>query len=143
MLDIQHHAAALGLVRQLDRQRVKAMRENDADALAPLLDDELIYLSSTGQPFTKATYLNAIRTHGLTYGPDIDFIESEHRISNDLVILVGAMLGHARLEADAQVFHLVGMEVWRRLEGRWALLTWQSSTLWHPLGQPAPPPPSI
>jgi hypothetical protein len=42
------------------------------------------------------------------------------------------MLGHARLDGEAQVYHLRSMRVWRRRDGVWRLLAWQSSALLRP-----------
>ena len=42
-------------------------RANDADALAPLLDEKLIYVNSAGGIYDKSSYLRKIRTHSLTY----------------------------------------------------------------------------
>jgi hypothetical protein len=37
------------------------------------------------------------------------------------------MLGHARLDGEAQALHLRSMRVWRRSDCEWRLLAWQSS----------------
>jgi hypothetical protein len=48
-------------------------------------------------------------------------------VDGDLVILVGMMLGHARLNGEQQVYHLRNMRVWRAHGSEWKLLAWQSS----------------
>jgi ketosteroid isomerase-like protein len=115
-------------VRSLERQRIAATRQNDVDALAPILDDDLIYINSAGQIYDKRQYLAAIKSHGLTYGLDFDVRETDCRVSADLVILAGIMLGHARLDGEQQVFHFRCISVWRRHQGQWRLIAWQSSS---------------
>lgn len=120
--------ADLDLVRSLERHRIEATGANDADALAPLLHDELIYVNSVGAIYDKRAYLQDIRTHALTYDPDFDVRETEVRILDDVIILVGVMLGHSRLDGEQQVFHFPSIAVWRKDSGIWRLLAWQSSS---------------
>jgi ketosteroid isomerase-like protein len=120
--------ADLDLVRSLERRRIEATGANDADALAPLLHDELIYVNSVGAIYDKQAYLRDIRTHALTYDRDFDVRETEVRILDDVIILVGVMLGHSRLDGEQQVFHFPSIAVWRKDSGTWQLLAWQSSS---------------
>jgi ketosteroid isomerase-like protein len=115
-------------VRALERRRIEATRANDADALAPLLHDALIYINSVGTIYDKHAYLQDIRTHALTYDRDFDVRETEARILDDLVILVGVMLGHSRLDGEQQVFRFPSIAVWRKDSDAWRLLAWQSSS---------------
>jgi hypothetical protein len=115
-------------VRSLERRRIEATRVNDADALEPLLHDALIYVNSVGTIYDKRAYLRDIRTHALTYDRDFDVRETEVRILDDVIVLVGVMLGHSRLDGEQQVFHFPSIAVWRKDSGTWQLLAWQSSS---------------
>jgi hypothetical protein len=115
-------------VRALERRRIEATRVNDADALEPLLHDALIYVNSVGAVYDKPAYLRDIRTHALTYDRDFDVRETEVRILDDVIILVGVMLGHSRLDGEQQVFHFPSIAVWRKDSHTWQLLAWQSSS---------------
>ena len=97
--------------------------------MADILDDKFIYINNEGAIFDKASYLTAVRTHCLTYSPDLDLTETDHRVDGDLVIIVGLMLGHARHEREQHVYHHRNMRVWRARGRDWKLLAWQSSTL--------------
>jgi ketosteroid isomerase-like protein len=121
-------ASDLALVRSLERRRIGATGANDADALASLLHDELIYVNSVGAIYDKRAYLRDIRTHALTYDRDFDVRETEVRVLDDVIILVGVMLGHSRLDGEQQVFHFPSIAVWRKDSGTWQLLAWQSSS---------------
>ena len=122
-------AVALDAVRQLEQVRRVAIRENDADAMDRILDDKFIYINSDGTLYDKRSYTLAVRSHELTYSGDFDLTETDHRVDGDVIILVGMMLGHARLGGDQQVYHLRNMRVWRAREAGWKLLAWQSSEL--------------
>jgi len=115
-------------VRALERRRIEATRTNDVDALAPLLHDELIYVNSAGEIYDKARYLHGIATHALTYDRDFDVHETHARSLDDLVIIAGTMLGHSRLDGEQQVFHFPCIGVWRKDEGKWRMVAWQSSS---------------
>ena len=45
-------------------------------------------------------------------------------MDGDLVVVAGLMLGHARLDGEAKVYHLRSMRV--ASAGDWELLAWQS-----------------
>src|SRR3546814_4300199 len=100
--------------------------------MAQVLDDKFLYINSAGEIYDKGKYLLAVRSHKLTYSIDVDLTETDHRIDGDVVILAGKMLGHARLDGEAQVYHLRSMRVWRRRNTGWKLLAWQSSALLQP-----------
>jgi len=118
----------LKTVRELERRRIEATRENDAEALALLLHEQLIYVNSAGAIFDRAGYLRSIATHSLTYDRDFDVRETEVRVLEDVIILAGVMLGHSRLDGEQQVFHFPCIGVWRKDSGQWRMLAWQSSS---------------
>jgi hypothetical protein len=112
----------LKTVRELERLCIEATRQNDADVLAPLLREQLIYINSAGAVFDKEHYLKSIRTHSLTYDRDFDVRETEVRVLDDVIVLAGVMLG------EQQVFHFPCIGVWRKDSGEWRMLAWQSSS---------------
>lgn len=127
MLSIETEMAGIDIVRDLERRRVVATRSNNADALEPLLHDELIYINSVGKIYDKSEYLGEIRTHCLTYDQDFDVRETETRVLDDLIILAGIMTGHSRLGGEQQVFNYRSVGIWRKESEEWRLLAWQSS----------------
>jgi hypothetical protein len=118
----------LKTVRELERVRIEATRQNDPDVLAPLLHEQLIYINSAGEVFDKERYLRAIRTHELTYDRDFDVRETEVRVLEDVIVLAGVMLGHSRLDGEQQVFHFPCIGICRKDNGEWRMLAWQSSS---------------
>ena len=120
--------AELDAVRALERRRVELTRANDADGLEPLLDENLIYVNSAGGIYDKPSYLRKIRTSSLTYDEDFDVHETEVRVLDNLIIFVGVMLGHSRLEGEQQVLRFRSLAVWRKDPAGWRMLAWQSSS---------------
>lgn len=118
----------LETVRMLERRRIAATGANDVKALEPLLDDNLVYINSVGDTFGKTEYLHALDSGSLAYDKDFDVRETEYRAFDDLVILVGIMLGHSRLDGEQQVFHFRCISVWRQQAGEWRMAAWQSSS---------------
>jgi hypothetical protein len=123
--------AALQTVREVEKVRIAAIRENDADAMAKILDEKFIYINDSGKIYDRDSYITAVRTNELTYSSDVELTETDYRVDGDLVILVGMMLGHARLDGEQQVYHVRNMRLWRARKAEWKLLAWQSSVLWQ------------
>jgi ketosteroid isomerase-like protein len=128
MLGAELEVAELEKVRCLERRRIELTRANDADGLAPLLDDNLIYVNSADVIYDKPSYLRKIRTNCLTYDEDFDVRESEVRVLDDLIIFAGVMLGHSRLEGEQQVLHFRCLAVWRKDRAGWRMIAWQASS---------------
>ena len=122
--------AALQTVRELENVRIAAIRDNDADTMARIIDEKFIYINDSGKIYDRDSYLTAVRTHELTYSSDLQLTETDHRVDGDLIIIVGMMLGHARLDGEQQVDHVRNMRLWRARGAEWKLLAWQSSVLW-------------
>jgi hypothetical protein len=128
VLATQVDMTVLDKVRALERCRIRLMRTNDADALEPLLDENLIYVNSVGGIYDKPSFLRKIRTNGLTYDADFDVRETEVRVLDNLIIFAGVMLGHSRLEGEQQVLRFRSLAVWRKDTLGWRMIAWQSSS---------------
>jgi hypothetical protein len=120
---------ALAAVRETEKLRLAAIRINDTNVMEVILDEKFIYISARGQIFDKRTYITAVHSHGLTYSDDVDLTETGYRSDGDLVILVGQMRGHARIEGEQDVYNHRNMRVWRKRGREWKLLAWQSSAM--------------
>jgi hypothetical protein len=127
MSEDERERQALEAVRHLEEMRREAIRHNDSATMDRILDAKFIYINHNGIVYDKAKYISAVASHELTYSQDFDLTETEHRFDGDIIILVGMMLGHARLAGESDVYHLRNMRVWRAREADWKLLAWQSS----------------
>ena len=122
----------LSAVRELKQLRIEATRRNDADLLAPLLDAQFIYVNSAGEVFDKNHYLQSIRTQSLSYDRDFDVMETEVQVLDDVIILVGIMLGRSGVDRE-QAFHFPCIGVWRKDSGHWRMLAFshRRATSWR------------
>jgi hypothetical protein len=119
-------------VRSADQRRVQATISGNIAELEKLLSDELIYAHADGRVQNKAQYITALATSQMKYlafePQDVTF----QAVDMDAATLSG----RARLTVEAsgrQVsFTLRFLAVWRREEGHWRLLAYQSCQLEAP-----------
>ena len=114
---------------ELEARRLELTRTNDAEGLAALIAPDMIYVHESGRLYQGDEYIAAIRSHGLTYASDVSFEEETSRDLGDSFIAIGHMGGHARLEGEAQVFHLRYLAVWVRIDGAWRLQLCQKTPI--------------
>lgn len=115
-------------VLEADRARIRAMLQRDADALAPLLADDLIYIHASSAKDNKESYLSAFLSGAMLYRR-IEPSEVEVHDRGDWVLLTGkidlAVFLNSRREETAERF----TASYVRRDGRWQLYCWQSTTL--------------
>lgn len=105
------------------------MISRDLAALAALLDDELIYIHSSGQADSKEEYLEALRQNRFSY-EDISVISDQPWQGNGYFILVQFISATMKFEARAEPLErsLATMSVWRKHPTGWRLLAMQSTS---------------
>jgi len=115
-------------VLEIDRRRIRAMLHQDADALTPLLADDLIYIHASSSKDSKASYLSALLSGALLYRK-VDHSEVEARAMGDWVLLTGktalAVFAGSRRDAWNERFTAIYV---RRGQG-WQLYCWQATRL--------------
>lgn len=114
-------------VMALEDQRFAAMLANDADALAPWLDDEVIYIHSSAVKDSKAAYLDSLRTGHLAYHRFDRHYDQISSLGDDSFLVAGRIgisitLGGKPFELD-NLF----VAVWIKRDGNWRLISWQST----------------
>jgi Domain of unknown function (DUF4440) len=112
-----------------DDARVAAMKAAAKDKLEAVLSDELHYAHSNGLVETKAEFIAAVAGGKLKY-EGIDYEERKFTFPTPEVAM---MTGRARVQAvsakgpmDAVLAYLA---VWRKEDGQWKFLAWQSCKL--------------
>jgi ketosteroid isomerase-like protein len=108
-----------------DRRRDLALA-GDLDGLAALLDDELVYVHSTGNGDTKATYLEGLRSGHVVY----ETIEtSERRIiaKESMAAVFYTMKARVRIGADIRNLHTRILAVWNKTSDGWKLVALNSA----------------
>jgi len=125
-------------VRAADASRVLATIAGNVARLGPLLSNGLLYTHADGRVQTKAEFLAAVKTAQIKYEAYNYADVKVTRVTDD----VAYMSGRARLRATAGALHveftLSFLSVWRREDGAWRLLAYQSAKLSEPAVVPAP-----
>lgn len=116
-------------VRAADERRIQATAVGNIAELEKLLSDELIYAHADGRVQTKAQYLTAIATNQTKYvavePQDVAF----QLINDDAATLSGRARLTVEISGRNMSFTLRFLAVWRREEGHWRLLAYQSCQL--------------
>ena len=112
----------------LEDKRCAAMTGRDADALAALLHDELVYTHSSAAVDDKAKYIDAIRS-GRTRYHSIKRAEQRVRGYGDTALVTG----RAEIEVDVNGQHkslrLRYLDAWTRTPQGWKFVAWQSTAI--------------
>lgn len=123
------HAEEVAKLIAADDARVVAMKAADQGKLEAVLSDELHYAHSNGLVETKAEFIAAVAGGKLKY-EGIDYEERKFTFPTPEVAM---MTGRARVQAvsakgpmDAVLAYLA---VWRKEDGQWKFLAWQSCKL--------------
>lgn len=106
---------------------IEAVCARDLDALEGLVDNELVYVHSTGRVDDRASYLEYVRS-----GPAfvaLEFSGPPARVAGDVATFTGSLrLTLRRTPAEEPVtLDVLAIQVWRRVAGRWRLSAAQTT----------------
>ncbi len=117
----------IAVVRAADDKRIAAILAADPAQLDALLADQLHYAHSNGFIDTKASFIESLAGRHVVY-------ESAEYVQRDFIPAgpgVMLMKGRARFKAgrgaERNLLDLNFLAVWRKEDGRWRFLAWQSS----------------
>ncbi len=120
-------------VRVADTARVLSTLRGDADRLARLLSDDLVYNHADGRAQTKEVLLAAVRTNKIKYDA-YDYLEKKiTRVSDDVAVMSGRAHLKASSPKEHVEFDIRFLAVWRREGGDWRLFAYQSTRLNDPV----------
>jgi ketosteroid isomerase-like protein len=127
--------AAEDEVRAAERALYVAQVASDVEAIAPMLDEDLVYIHSTGVAESKDEYLAGVRDRLYEYGT-IGSRGVQVEAAGSLAVMHGivdmTVGAHA---ARKELIHLLFCLVWRRSKGRWRLAFRQATRLHGSPGQ--------
>ncbi len=113
-------------VFKADQERLDAMMAGNASALARVLSDELLFVHSDGRVETKGDYVKNLLAGDTAYEKastsDVRTLEP----SRGIVILIGAQTMRKRLGGTWSDISLRFLSVWRKEDGDWRMVAWQS-----------------
>lgn len=119
-------------VRAADERRIQATVSGNIATLEKLLSDELMYAHADGRVQTKAQYVTALATNQTKYVS----VEPQDVTFQSIDMDAATLSGRAKLTVEASgrqlAFTLRFLAVWRREDGHWRLLAYQSCQLQTP-----------
>jgi hypothetical protein len=114
-------------VRELERERFRAMVEADGDQLDALLSDGVSYIHTNGKRETKAQFLAAI-TNGKRRYRQIEAESQDILLASDsMCIVTGKALVELEANNGAILFHIAYTAVQVLESDGWRLAAWQAT----------------
>ncbi len=112
----------------LDRKRMRAMAAKDVETLENLLADDLVYTHSSARLDTKKSLIHAM-VSGTTVYTSVEPSGVTAQDLGDTVVLTG--IAHIKVVSNGtpNAFGVRFTDVYTRRDGRWQMVTWQSTRL--------------
>ena len=119
-------AMTMDRLLELERERYAAMVAADTSALAPLLDDGLVFTHASGRIDTKASLLGRLRSGELDYLAIATEGENP-RIYGDAGIVTGVSIIDVRAAGGERRLRLRFTSVWVNSPEGWRVVAYQST----------------
>jgi ketosteroid isomerase-like protein len=115
-------------VKAAELARFAAQTTNDFKALDTLLGDDLVYTHSSAAVDDKASFMESMRSGTVKY-ESIEPRDLKIRVYGTTAVVTGA--GRFRVNARGQALdnQLRFTDVWVLRDGRWQMVSWQSTRL--------------
>ena len=118
-------------VERLEDERYAAMVAKDVAVLERLLDDELVYMHSSGAADTKQSYLRGLR-EGVWDYQRIDRSEQTVKLVGDAALVFNRLAIRIRIRGVQKDLDNRALAVWLRRGGAWRLVALQSGAVPKP-----------
>lgn len=115
-------------VIEIDSKRMHAMASKDYAALEQILADDLIYTHSSARLDTKASLIGNMRS-GSTVYTSLEASDVKAQDLGDTVVLTGVAQIKVMSGGKPNAFGVRFTDVYTRRDGRWQMVTWQSTKL--------------
>jgi ketosteroid isomerase-like protein len=115
-------------VIDLDTKRMQAMVAKDIATLESLLADDLVYTHSSARLDTKQSLIVGM-TSGSTVYTGVEPSDVKAQDLGDTVVLTGVAKIKVTANGTANAFGVRFTDVYARRNGRWQMVTWQSTRL--------------
>jgi ketosteroid isomerase-like protein len=112
----------------LDRKRMRAMVAKDVETLEMLLADDLIYTHSSARLDTKRSLIQAM-VSGTTVYTSVEPSDVKAQDLGNTVVLTGIAQIKVVSNGRPNAFGVRFTDVYTRRDGRWQMVTWQSTRL--------------
>lgn len=119
--------AVVNTVKELERERFRAMVDADGEQLAALLSDGVSYIHTNGKRENKAQLLAAI-TSGKRRYRQIEIQTQDFLLANeDTCIVTGRALVELEANSGALLFLIAYTAIQVREKAGWRLAAWQAT----------------
>jgi len=115
-------------VEALEKARFKAQIALDVATLRPMLADDLYYCHSSGMCQNKEEFIGFV-TSGTNKYLAMDVISMKPRLVDGAVVVNGKLDIRVITNGKEQHFQGIYTDVYAKRDGRWQLVTWQSTRL--------------
>ena len=115
-------------VIDLDKKRMQAMAAKDTATLEALIADDLIYTHSSARLDTKRSLIDGT-TSGKTVYTACEPSNVKAQDFGDTVVLTGECQIKVTVGGTPNAFGVRFTDVYARRNGRWQMVTWQSTRL--------------
>ncbi len=115
-------------VIDLDKKRMQAMVAKDLATLESLLADDLVYTHSSARLDTKQSLIVGM-TSGSTVYTAVEPSDVKAQDLGDSVVLTGVAQIRVVANGTPNAFGVRFTDVYARRNGRWQMVTWQSTRL--------------
>ena len=119
---------ASGCPWQIQRQRMQAMAEKDFVTLNAVLADDLIYTHSSARLDTKKSLIGNMQS-GATVYTSVEPADVKAQDLGDAVVLTGSAQIKVVSNGNPNAFGVRFTDVYAKRNGRWQMVTWQSTRL--------------
>jgi ketosteroid isomerase-like protein len=116
------------MIVDLDRKRMQAMAAKDVATLEAVLADDLIYTHSSARLDTKQSLIGAM-VSGATVYTGVEPSDVKAQDLGDAVVLTGIAEIKVVSNGTPNAFGVRFTDVYARRDGRWQMVTWQSTRL--------------
>jgi hypothetical protein len=121
-------APDLAEVEAVERARFQAFIEGDTAPLRPMLADDLLYCHSSGQCETKEQIVASISSNAADY-QKLDVVYLKPRAVGGAVLINGKVDVLVVDSGGTKQFQAIYTDVYVKRDGRWQLVSWQSTRL--------------
>ena len=115
-------------VIDLDKKRMQAMATKDVATLEALIADDLVYTHSSARLDTKRSLIDNM-TSGSTVYTAVEPSDVKAQDLGDTVVLTGVAQIKVTVGGTPNAFGVRFTDVYARRNGRWQMVTWQSTRL--------------
>jgi ketosteroid isomerase-like protein len=115
-------------VIDLDKKRMQAMAAKDVATLESVLADDLVYTHSSARLDTKRSLIEGM-TLGKTVYTAVEPSDVKAQDLGDTVVLTGLAQIKVTVNGAPNAFGVRFTDVYARRDGRWQMVTWQSTRL--------------